>query len=409
MPISCAESCRRCMWSVSAEDRRALRRVVAADALEDAGAVVEAVRAHVDARVVPVDELAVHPDLLRGLHVRLLCRVGKLYRGARRDRPCAPRRAAGGRSGRARHVRGRAGADPDGAVLEQRPLDHDRRSTSRRERRDRARLEPGRLDAPPSRCATRTSAAPTAAATFALVGAAVARDEREHVLAVADEDERLDDLLEPAADRARGVLGGRRPLRELLDRRVDRRRAPMNDETRCTGSGHIGGHRLRRGRAARTPRTRAATATPRSMSAPSSVSDSSTAASATAMSKTSNQPMWPMRKIFPFRSPWPGASVTPCLSRRWRSSAVPSTPSGARTAVTTAEVSSSGEKSSRPIALMPGARGAAEADVPLERRPRGRRRGSSRARRRGPRISETAGVNAASKTSCAFRVARQSK
>ena len=85
------------------------------------------------------------------------------------------------------------------------------------------------------------------------------------------------------------------------------------------------------------------------------------------MSKTSNQPMWPMRKIFPFRSPWPGASVTPCLSRRWRSSAVPSTPSGARTAVTTAEVSSSGEKSSRPIALMPGARGAAEADVPLER------------------------------------------
>ena len=44
-----------------------------------------------------------------------------------------------------------------------------------------------------------------------------------------------------------------------------------------------------------------ATATPRSMSAPSSVSESSTAASALAMSNTSNQPMWPIRKIFPFR------------------------------------------------------------------------------------------------------------
>src|SRR6476646_3732023 len=53
------------------------------------------------------------------------------------------------------------------------------------------------------------------------------------------------------------------------------------------------------------------TAAPRSMSAPSSLSESSTAASALAMSKTSNQPMCPMRKIFPLRWPWPGASVTP--------------------------------------------------------------------------------------------------
>src|SRR5581483_6699370 len=51
------------------------------------------------------------------------------------------------------------------------------------------------------------------------------------------------------------------------------------------------------------------TATPRSSSAPSSVSVSSRAASATVMSKTSNQPMWPMRKTFPFSAPWPGASV----------------------------------------------------------------------------------------------------
>ena len=45
------------------------------------------------------------------------------------------------------------------------------------------------------------------------------------------------------------------------------------------------------------------TATPRSISAPASVRTSSTAASAEVMSKMSNQPMWPMRKIFPFRSP----------------------------------------------------------------------------------------------------------
>ena len=77
--------------------------------------------------------------------------------------------------------------------------------------------------------ATRTSRAPTAAATLRCVGAAVAGDQREHVLAVADEDERLDDLLEPAADGARGVLGGRRPLGELLDRRVD---AAAADERR---------------------------------------------------------------------------------------------------------------------------------------------------------------------------------
>jgi hypothetical protein len=55
-----------------AEDRRPLRRVVAADALEDARAVVEPVDADVDLRVGPVDELAVHPDLLGLLHRALL-------------------------------------------------------------------------------------------------------------------------------------------------------------------------------------------------------------------------------------------------------------------------------------------------------------------------------------------------
>src|SRR5262249_58921847 len=53
------------------------------------------------------------------------------------------------------------------------------------------------------------------------------------------------------------------------------------------------------------------TATPRSISAPASASASSTAASAVVMSKTSNQPMWPIRKIFPLSSPWPFASAMP--------------------------------------------------------------------------------------------------
>ena len=56
----------------------------------------------------------------------------------------------------------------------------------------------------------------------------------------------------------------------------------------------------------------------------------------------------------------------PCRSRRWSSSSSESIPSGARTAVTTAAPSSSGENSSRPIALTPRAR-AAEADVARER------------------------------------------
>ena len=215
------------MWSVQPEDRGPLRRVVAADPLEDAGAVVEAVRADVDARVVPVDELAVHPDLLGGLHARLLRRdVGELYRRATRSAVRAPasRCEVGRARSRAMCAR-RAGADPDDAVLEQRPLDQRLRDRALRERRDRARLEAVASThlRRPSRPAP--SARRPRRATFALVGAAVARDEREHVRAVADEDERLDDLRELAADRARRVARGRRALGELLDPRVDRRRA----------------------------------------------------------------------------------------------------------------------------------------------------------------------------------------
>ena len=59
-----------------AKDGRAGRRLVAADALEDARPVVQAVGADVDRRLIPVDELAVHPDVRGRLH------GGVAYRGA---------------------------------------------------------------------------------------------------------------------------------------------------------------------------------------------------------------------------------------------------------------------------------------------------------------------------------------
>ena len=55
----------------------------------------------------------------------------------------------------------------------------------------------------------------------------------------------------------------------------------------------------------------------------------------------------------PSARPWPPAIVTPCRSRSARARSVESIPSGMRAAVTTAERSSSGENSSRPIALIP--------------------------------------------------------
>ena len=51
-----------------AEDGRALGGVVGPDALEDAGAVVQRVGEDVDPGVVPVDEHAVHPNLVHLLN-----------------------------------------------------------------------------------------------------------------------------------------------------------------------------------------------------------------------------------------------------------------------------------------------------------------------------------------------------
>ena len=63
-----------------AEDGSAALGLVGADPLEDARAVVQAVRADVDGRVAPVDQLAVHPDLLRLAHLRLVPSVAWLER-----------------------------------------------------------------------------------------------------------------------------------------------------------------------------------------------------------------------------------------------------------------------------------------------------------------------------------------
>ena len=77
--------------------------VVAADALEDARAVVQAVRQYVNLRVLPCDELAVHPDEVRLLHVVLPYAGGRALPGwprrssrRHRGRGCAARRAAPG-------------------------------------------------------------------------------------------------------------------------------------------------------------------------------------------------------------------------------------------------------------------------------------------------------------------------
>src|SRR5207253_1463807 len=121
------------------------------------------------------------------------------------------------------------------------------------------------------------------------------------------------------------------PLAEEVDPRL-RDRLPDEDfHTRAAGSAYASSARV--------------TATPRSMSAPASASASSTAASAVVISKTSNQPTWPMRKILPLSSPWPFAIVIPKRSRSVRTRSPESIPSGARIAVTTAAPSSSGEKS----------------------------------------------------------------
>ena len=208
-----------------AEDRRALRRVVAADALEYAGAVVEPVRGDVDLRVRPVDELAVHPDLLGLLHRAQLSFCFDESYGSLCDdvhRPHAREPAEVGR------------ADS-----------HDVRGPSLRPPR---RCRGGRARGPSAPCrrsgagtgatapganpvasstscafATRAELASTARATLAGSPRRSPGTSATTGSLVADEDERLHDLAELAADGVGRILRGRRAVGELVDARLDSR------------------------------------------------------------------------------------------------------------------------------------------------------------------------------------------
>src|SRR5205814_107576 len=90
---------------------RAELGVVGPDALEDAGAVVEAVREYVDLGVLPGDEVSVHPDEVGLVHVNLL--------GAVRARPGWPRPSWPPRPGPGCEDRQRARDRP--RILERRP------------------------------------------------------------------------------------------------------------------------------------------------------------------------------------------------------------------------------------------------------------------------------------------------
>jgi hypothetical protein len=99
---------------------------------------------------------------------------------------------------------------------EQGSLDEDRVHPQKRERRDCARLEAGRVlylfgagDA--------GERAIGRAGDLLGIGAPVSGNKHEHGAAAALEEERLDDLAELATNRPGGVLRGRRSFRELLD------------------------------------------------------------------------------------------------------------------------------------------------------------------------------------------------
>ena len=208
--------------------------LVAADAFEDAGPVVEAVRADVDLRVVPVHQLAVHPDLLGGLHRWLLfAPIGARNRTSGHDE-------VGRRGPREPHELGRRQHRPCGASTRRRPRARPatrsarsistRSTVAQRKRRDGAGLEACHLASPRAARATRPRCA-RRTRDLARVGAPVAGHEREHRPAVADDDERLDDLREVAADAPAPRPPRCRPDRELLDARL---RAGRAEERRHT-------------------------------------------------------------------------------------------------------------------------------------------------------------------------------
>ena len=140
------------------EDGGAPRRLVRPDAFEDTRAVMQPVRADVNGRVGPVDELAVHPDLRGLLHAR----NGTQASDRSRPRP--------GSRGRCRAARGRPGDSssrrrPRPSLTEELTLEQHPRRLRDRERGDRSGLEAGAATHLVM-AATRAYRAPAAAAIF---------------------------------------------------------------------------------------------------------------------------------------------------------------------------------------------------------------------------------------------------
>ena len=156
------------MWSASRKTAGPFGVSYAADALEDAGAVVETVDADVNGRVRPVDELAVHPDLRGLLHHVLRSRAFVELWGFQHN-VLDPSRVSGGRAPAvpASHdVRLGACARPDGAVAEQRPLDEHDRDALEREGRHGPRARTPSPPRPRAARATVTRRASTSRATL---------------------------------------------------------------------------------------------------------------------------------------------------------------------------------------------------------------------------------------------------
>ena len=114
------------------------------------------------------------------------------------------------------HVGRRACADPDYRMSEQALVDQDAVDAGKREWSDRSRCEACRLldlggagDARLGRTGGQRD--------LPEVGAPISRHERHHGPAVAEDHDRLDDLLEGATGGASGLLGSRGALLELLE------------------------------------------------------------------------------------------------------------------------------------------------------------------------------------------------
>ena len=126
----------------------------------------------------------------------------------------ATRASSAGRQ--AGHVVRRARAGPDERVAEERALHQDGATAGSGNGATAPGAKPVARSTS-SAFAMRAFSAPTSARDLLRVASPVSGNQRDDRLAVADEDERLHDLVELAADGGGGLGGGRRPGGELLD------------------------------------------------------------------------------------------------------------------------------------------------------------------------------------------------